>query len=123
MGSGALEAHGIRRAQDIDLAVIPDFFEELLHNGWEVCLCEKHKNSIEKTLINPLWPEEAEIRLDLAVGEYKASAEKLIQEADIIDGLPFAKLEEILKWKKEARREKDFRDIKLIEIYLSEKTV
>jgi len=47
---------------------------------------------------------------------------KLIAEAEIIDDLPFVKLEDVLKWKKLCNRgEKDKRDIELIENYLSQK--
>src|SRR5687768_15812064 len=32
---GAMEAHGIRNALDIDLVVTPQLFERLLAEGWE----------------------------------------------------------------------------------------
>jgi hypothetical protein len=44
--------------------------------------------------------------------------EKMIKEADIIDGLPFVKLEYLIEWKKFFRREKDLKDIELIEEFL-----
>lgn len=47
--------------------------------------------------------------------------DKLIQEAEIINDLPFVKLEDVLKWKKLKMREKDIKDIELIENYLSQK--
>jgi hypothetical protein len=51
-------------------------------------------------------------------GEYNPDPQLLINDADIIDGVPFVRLEEVLKWKKAYGREKDKMDIKLIEEYL-----
>lgn len=39
---------------------------------------------------------------------------KLIEEAEIISGLPFVKLEHVLKWKELSGREKDMLDAKII---------
>jgi hypothetical protein len=42
----------------------------------------------------------------------------LIKDATVIDGVPYVQLEELLKWKKVAAREKDLKDIVLIEKFL-----
>jgi len=42
----------------------------------------------------------------------------LIDGAEIIDGLPFVKLERVLAWKKLNTREKDLKDIEVIEKFL-----
>lgn len=47
----------------------------------------------------------------------KWDVDKLIDEAEIIDGLPFVRLETVLKWKKMYGRKKDRKDVKLIENY------
>ncbi len=44
----------------------------------------------------------------------------LIENAEIIDGLAFVRLEEVLKWKKSRNKEKDQKDIELIENYLKQ---
>jgi hypothetical protein len=46
----------------------------------------------------------------------------LIDDADIIDGIRYVKLEHVLKWKKEMNREKDKNDIKIIEEFLKART-
>jgi len=46
------------------------------------------------------------------------NADKLIDTADVINGFRFVKLDYVMKWKKIMNREKDKRDIKLIEKYL-----
>ena len=43
---------------------------------------------------------------------------KLIDEAEIIDGIKWVKLEEVLKWKRQMNRPKDAEHIRLIEEYL-----
>jgi len=42
----------------------------------------------------------------------------LIDDAEIIDGLPFVKLEYVVKYKKQDGREKDLKDIETIEKFL-----
>lgn len=43
---------------------------------------------------------------------------KLIKEAEIIGGLAFVNLKEVLKWKRIRGKEKDKKDIEIIENYL-----
>ena len=45
---------------------------------------------------------------------------RFINNAEIIDGLPFVKLDYVLEWKKKFGREKDLKDIKTIEKFLME---
>ncbi len=49
-------------------------------------------------------------------GEWDVS--DIIAKAEIIDGLPFVTLDTVVKWKKLKGREKDIRDIELIEEFL-----
>ena len=44
--------------------------------------------------------------------------EPLIDDAEIIEGYPFVKLEKVIEWKTSFGREKDLKDLKLIEEYL-----
>jgi hypothetical protein len=44
--------------------------------------------------------------------------DKIIDDAEEIDGLPYVKLETVLEWKQRNTREKDGRDAKLIEDFL-----
>jgi hypothetical protein len=43
---------------------------------------------------------------------------RLIEEADVIDGIRFVKLADVIDWKKTQCREKDLYHVKLIEDYL-----
>ncbi len=44
--------------------------------------------------------------------------EKLINEADVIDGLRYVKLKTVYEWKKIRNKDKDKKDIEIIENYL-----
>lgn len=117
-GSGPLMAHGLRESRDIDILTIPEVYESLKsQGGWE----EKQWPSGDRYLAK----EEFEIVIEWTYknqesGEfYDSDIKNLIDEADIINGIPFVKLEEVLAWKKVRGKEKDLRDIQLIEEYLN----
>ncbi len=117
---GAMEAHGIRPAHDLDIVVTPKLFETLIQDGWPVCDCDGCKAE---------WKEGSTRRMLKKPGvdilsdyswkhEYKADTDELIKNADVIEGIPFVQLSELLKWKKAATREKDLKDVALLEEYL-----
>ncbi len=120
---GAMEAYGIRKAKDLDIVVTPDLLEDLIHQGWEVCECEKclamREGGEQKQILKKPG---VDILSQYSWGkEYWADTEELIKNAVVIDGVSFVQIEELLKWKKAARREKDIKDIDLIERYLTER--
>lgn len=53
-------------------------------------------------------------------GNYKPDTENLIKSAEIISGVPFLTLQELMKFKKALGREKDLQDIKLMKQHLKE---
>lgn len=120
---GAMEAHGIRPAHDLDIVVTPALFESLIQDGWPVCTCEgcvtdQQNGSTRRMLKKP----GVDILSDYSYkNEYRADTEELIRGADIIDGIPFVQLSELLKWKKAAAREKDLKDVVLLEEYIESK--
>ncbi|OGI95457.1 hypothetical protein A2917_02770 [Candidatus Nomurabacteria bacterium RIFCSPLOWO2_01_FULL_42_17] len=118
---GVMEAHGIRKAVDVDFIVTKELFDDLLKQGWVPKPCrpgdigkEGEKRKLRKDDISIIseysW-----------LDKYFAKTEDLIANADIIDGIPFISLSELLKWKKACGREKDLIDIELIENYLKKK--
>ena len=46
------------------------------------------------------------------------NAQQLIDMAEVIDGLPFVRLENVIAWKRLYAREKDLKDIAIIENFL-----
>ncbi len=111
-GSGPLQAHGIRKTRDIDLLVLPELYNQLQQEGWE-------ERSWETQLQGRyLYKDNMEVVDNWTYGEYNPDPKWLIENAEIIDGIPFAPLEEVIKWKSAYGRDKDIVDIKLIEEYL-----
>lgn len=113
---GAMEAHGIRMAKDIDIVAAPDLFQDLQGKGWK--LAETRLGAVKFKLKG----EGVDVFPDYSCGEsYQADVVALIKNADVINGVPFVRLTELVKWKKAAGREKDLKDIGLIEHFLDKK--
>lgn len=120
---GAMEAHGIRPANDIDVVVTPKLWTKLLKEGWRVCACERclemraagTKKQIMKADVVDILSEYSWF------DKYHADTLDLIKNADVIDGIPFVQLTELLRWKRAAGREKDVQDAVLIEEFLANK--
>ncbi len=114
VGSGILAAKGIRETNDLDIIVTPDLFEKLKSEEWTVYPWTKESISgrdwLKKNNV------EAYIQLSRKTGGI--SAEELLKNAEVINGIPFITLEQLVDFKREYGRPKDFDDIKLIEEYL-----
>ena len=115
-GSGIMSALGIRECSDIDLLVTPSLFEELKRRGWDYHEVEIDGRSRPKLTYGP-----AEAYTELWYGNERVPGDALIAEAEIIDGVPFQPLHELLKMKRAMNREKDRRDIESIEKYLADR--
>lgn len=108
-GSGPMAVRGLRESHDIDLLVSKALFEEFSQKpGWTAktadCKAEKIVNG-DIEMINEWKP-----------GNW--DTETLIREAELIDGVPYVRLEEVMKWKAIYGRQKDLDDIALLEEYL-----
>lgn len=111
-GSGPLAAHGIRPTNDVDLFVTTTLYEKLKAEGWE-----------EKELYTPAGGlylcqgiYDADDTWDY--GTYNPTPTGLIETAGVIDGIPFAPLTDVLRWKEAFGRPKDLADIELIRQYM-----
>jgi hypothetical protein len=102
-GSGPLSIRNLREANDIDLIVKGQLWNELSRN---YSVMGERLIKIGETEIYKDWkPWFDDVNL-------------LIDSADIFNGYRFVKLEYLLKWKKEMNREKDKVDIKIIQDFL-----
>jgi hypothetical protein len=111
VGGSALAARGIREAGDIDLIVTEDLYEKLKADGWE----EKEK----KPDHYHLYKGNVEVAKSFAhIERCKLQPENVIGGSEIINGVPFMSLNDLLELKRAMAREKDLRDIRLIENYL-----
>ncbi|HYF29051.1 MAG TPA: hypothetical protein VEA36_01640 [Candidatus Paceibacterota bacterium] len=113
-GGSCLDVKGIRTSDDIDIVVTPEVFEELKSRGWQVDLPFKEKWNRER-----LKHGYFEVYTDLSLenGHYTPAAE-IIPKAELIEGLAFMRLDELIYWKRINGRPKDLEDIRMIEAYL-----
>jgi len=99
-GSGPICIRGLREANDIDIVVKEDLWDYL-------------------TTIYPVNKEKELIRTgNIEIfknwSPWFKDVNELINTAEIINGFPFVKLDYVIKWKKAMGREKDLKDIELI---------
>jgi len=67
----------------------------------------------------PLTYNDFEAHDNWNFSSYQPTLQQLRETAMIVDGIPFASLEEVRKWKLSFGRPKDLRDVELINSYLS----
>lgn len=108
-GSCPMAAVGIRKAGDIDLLVTAKVFEQLRKRGWKIV----DKGPKDKPLAWDMY--EAHKNWDFS--SYKPTLKQLLKKPLMIDGVPFANLDEVRKWKIASGRPKDRKDIDLIDAY------
>jgi hypothetical protein len=114
IGGSCLAIHGIRESNDIDIVVTPEQFEKLREQGWEIDQSFKQKWGRERLTRGPF---EVYTEVSREDGTYVPAAE-LIPKAEMIDGLPFMPLIDVIFFKQVNGRPKDIQDIALIEDYL-----
>lgn len=108
VGSGILNALGIRESNDIDMIVTQDVFDSLECAGWE------HDTWADQTVLkNDVF--------DLGLHWMNVKIEKLLQRATVVEGIPYLSLSDLLSWKIERARPKDILDIELINDYIAKK--
>jgi len=107
--SGSMAIRGIREARDIDVIVTPDYWQELIAK-YPV----KKMPSCDAICLN----EAVEILGNFQTSSIYSQIEQ-INQADVIDGHRYVNLEMVKVFKQMTRREKDLRDIELIDEYLS----
>ncbi len=106
---------GIRESSDIDMLVSEEVFKKLEVSGWQIF----DKGGDDK----PLVSGDFEAHANWNFSSYKPALKHLLSSATVLDGIPFASLEEVRKWKVSSGRPKDIADIKLIDNYLLDKKV
>lgn len=108
--SGTMAVLGIREANDIDISVTEELFDELKETGeWK---------EFEKYGRPFLKKDVFEINKHLSWDKYSITIQEANKSALFIEGIPFMNLDELIKFKNAMGREKDFKDIELIEKYL-----
>ncbi|MCL4400344.1 hypothetical protein M1506_03695 [Patescibacteria group bacterium] len=112
-GSGPMAVRGLRDCRDIDVIVIAEVFDEYKGaSGWDI----KELNDVEY-----LFRNDVELWKEWGPGEW--DIKQLIEDSEVIEGLPFVRLTEVLKWKKILKREKDLKDIEILEAYFKRQSM
>ena len=119
-GSGPLAAHGLRYVVDLDVIVTPaqlDILEGKLKFAWvdpnmrTTTPITAAPSGVGRILRHGMM----EFFDELVHGD----AQRVIAEAEEVDGIMCARLAEIRRWKLCMGREKDLKDVELIDAYLS----
>lgn len=113
VGSGPMAAREIRDFKDVDILVSEKLYNELLKMGWEAVEIEGVGGKF-KVLKRGIF----EVNTTLQHRDYNPDTKDLIKRAEIICDVPFLPLQELVKFKTALGREKDLRDIELINNYL-----
>ncbi len=116
-GSGVLELHGIRKAKDVDVLVTEELYKKLKVQGWKrkwifwrALWCKAITQGSNEAFTNLNWGM-----------SYRPITEELIQRAELHEGIPFLRLEDLLEFQRHLPREKDKKGVKMIEAYLASK--
>jgi len=108
---GSLAAHGIRQTSDVDLVVKSELFDKLVQTGkWQLTTGKDNT----KFLVN----DNIEITSQLAWSDYPTTLEEAKSREILIDGVPFMSLADLIEFKQALGRNKDDKDIELINNYL-----
>ena len=110
-GSAPMGIRGLKECSDIDLIFVEELWQKYKNEpGWEYKITENGVEHIESSDSNiEIWHDWRPWYQDIT---------PFINSAEIIDGLPFVRLDHVLEWKKKFGREKDKKDIEIIEKFL-----
>ncbi|HEY8886824.1 MAG TPA: hypothetical protein VIM31_05005 [Candidatus Microsaccharimonas sp.] len=111
MGSGILEALGIRKSHDVDLVVSDEVYAKLLADGWNEKVSSDGHHGIEQGLVEAYsdWTDD---------DETVKTVSELLVNAQWVNGVPFNSLAKLSLYKTRRGQEKDIADLALIQQYL-----
>ena len=110
-GSGPMAAAGLRDVNDLDLIVTPDLWADLAVKYPVSDLPDDgHLIEIGDIEIYDSWSP--------PMGDLT----KLIEGANVIEGIRFVRLEVVERWKQKRNKEKDRNDLRLLEEHLRQPT-
>lgn len=113
VGSGIMAVKGIRDAYDLDIVVSQELFDKCKSEGWEL------KPWTRSGRIGKDWlkGDIADLMIESQLGDEDYNLEKLKEEGELINGIWFLSLDQLIKFKRNYGRPKDFDDIALMEKY------
>ena len=114
VASGPLGIRNLRKMSDVDVLVNDELWKEL---STKYPMIFEHKAS--KLRISPNIEAFCATSFGPGIPEAPTAAQQ-ISESEIIDGLPFQNIETALFFKSRGTRDKDIRDVELLEGWLRE---
>lgn len=113
VGSSAMGVRGIRESNDLDIIVSDDL--------WKM-LAQKYPVTKEWGIDKIKIEDDIEILGEGSVfrDSQIAPVDEIIRTADVFDGIHYINLELLKKFKQKLGREKDYKDIELIDAYLAQ---
>ena len=116
-GSGLMEVLGIRDSGDVDLIVTKRLFDELVEReDWERFVYEN--NGDEAVKYRGDFVDVAFWDCKYFPGCDEEGILGMIGRVEVIDGVSFVNLEDMISWKSGSEREKDRRDVELIRDFI-----
>lgn len=114
VGSGIMAVKEIRDAYDLDIVVSQKLFEKCKNSGWEL------KPWTRSGRPGQAWLKQGDVDImtEIQLGDEDFNLEKLQKEGQLIKGIWFLSLNQLIKFKRQYGRDRDFDDISLIEKYL-----
>ena len=104
-GSGPMGIRNIRDSQDIDIIVKSDLWEGLI---------KKYKDHLNKELS---MISIGNLEIGRQIPYLSDKVDEMIESAEIIEDLPFVRLEYVIEWKELMGRDKDKKDVELIKYH------
>lgn len=114
VGGAALAVRGFRNTDDIDLVVTPLLFEKLKSEGWVQKQRPNGRIGLKCGCV--------EAYLDVNTQSFVRDTDWLIAHSELVEGIHLADLNTILGWKRAYGRDKDARDIELLEKVIRQST-
>ncbi len=105
-GSGPICIRGLREANDLDIIVKEDLWNELI------------QKTANRDLIYQVSIKIGNIEIFKNWLPWFNDVNELIDTAEEINGFPFVRLDYVIEWKTKLGREKDLKDLELIKLFL-----
>ena len=115
VGSGPMVIRGLKELNDIDIIVSRELFDECKKDDRWKQIPWTYPDHLGQIYLesNPF-----ELYLDVNCGDFNPTFEELMSRSDLIEGIHFASIEDVLRFKKSYNRPKHEKDIEIIEEYL-----
>ena len=111
VGSGIMQAMGIKNVDDIDIVVTPELFERCTAQGWEWHPRPNGEPGLRRGDVS--------LYLDVNCPPAELSFAQLLAGSVVVEGVRFSSLDQLVDFKKAYGRDKDMRDLELIAAYFA----